>query len=837
MDRMRALLVLLLAVWIYGRAQGQSTAPPSATKATASESIEENDNKPNVRSDQIQTVASDGVTPVPFAVVFNKRTGAQVATDAQGNFNLIRDVQLDTILIRSVGFMDLVIYPGDAVPRRVRMVEELVNLEVANVIAQGLQDENSVALSSQVSQLLAIQKAVVKLEVPQTSAELLWSTGSVLIQQSQQGGGSPILRGFEANRVLLVVDGVRMNNAIYRSGHLQNAITVDPFILQRTDVLLGPNSVLFGSDAMGGVIHYHTRTPQFGANGIKASAATAYRSPNQGFTMHADVECSTGRFASLTSITHSEYGDLRMGKWRHHGNETWGLDSLFVLRSDSGDVVMANDDPNLQKASGYNQWDLLQKFRIRTGRGVLDLNFQWSESSDIPRYDVSNDFSGGQLKWAEWNYGPQKRGLASARYSETWSRLGMQWNTLASYQQIEESRIKRRLYADWREIQIEQVYVYGWFSTLQKSFKNGLQTTMGISGSMDIVNSSATNVHIQSLESQEATTRYPNGGSGMNNAAIFASSSWNYQRHHFAGGMRWSRSKLYAAFEETGSFDLPFSEVNTLNQALTGGMSDRWESRNGQWASTSSFSTGFRNPNVDDMGKVREKGGFVLVPNDSLRPEYLYSVEQAFHYDWKGKQILTLTWSGFASLLKDAIVPQLAALDGNAQFWIDGDSARVQTHVNASQARIAGMRGEWSAKLTSHMKFEGAVNWTTGRQWIASAASAPELEAPMAHIPPVFGRMAMDYVGRWWTLESYVLFSGFKPAEDFGLFETDNLSMMLPSGAPSWWTLNFEGSAKLHEHLEWRLGVRNVFDMHYRVFASGISAPGRGLYTSLHAAF
>lgn len=107
----------------------------------------------------------------------------------------------------------------------------------------------------------------------------------------------------------------------------------------------------------------------------------------------------------------------------------------------------------------------------------------------------------------------------------------------------------------------------------------------------------------------------------------------------------------------------------------------------------------------------------------------------------------------------------------------------------------------------------------------------------MSHIPPVFGRVASDVEGRWWTFEWYVLFSGAKDASRFGPYATDNLDLMLATGAPSWWTLNAEFSAKLHEKLECRLGVRNLLDMHYRVFASGISAAGRGVYVSAHAAF
>jgi hemoglobin/transferrin/lactoferrin receptor protein len=325
----------------------------------------------------------------------------------------------------------------------------------------------------------------------------------------------------------------------------------------------------------------------------------------------------------------------------------------------------------------------------------------------------------------------------------------------------------------------------------------------------------------------------------MGTSALFATGVWNINQHQIAGGIRWSRSRLDAAFEPTASFVLPFEKVHMTNGAVTGGISDRWTSHNKEWSTNTSFSTGFRHPNIDDMGKVREKGGFVLVPNDSLRPEYLYSMEQSLQWDLGARQDLLVTASVFASRLNDAIVPQNALLGGSELFFIDGDSARVQTHVNASHAHIGGLRAEVQAKLTPSWNVQGAVNWTTGNQFIPDADTGEKAKRPMAHIPPMFGRVATHYKGRRWTLECYVLFSGPKSAERFGPYATDNLDLMLPDGggAPSWWTLNGEFSAQLHPKLEWRFGVRNVMDMHYRVFASGISAPGRGFYTSLHTAF
>ncbi|MFM2139293.1 MAG: hypothetical protein RJA57_1600, partial [Bacteroidota bacterium] len=89
----------------------------------------------------------------------------------------------------------------------------------------------------------------------QNTGDLLLNTGNIFIQKSQQGGSSPVIRGFEASRVLIVVDGIRHNTAIFRSGHLQNVITIDQNMLEQVEVMYGPSSTLYGSDALGGIVH------------------------------------------------------------------------------------------------------------------------------------------------------------------------------------------------------------------------------------------------------------------------------------------------------------------------------------------------------------------------------------------------------------------------------------------------------------------------------------------------------------------------------------------------------------------------------------------------------
>ena len=114
--------------------------------------------------------------------------------------------------------------------------------------------------------VISVKSADIVLQNPQTAADLLGNSGAVFIQKSQQGGGSPMIRGFAANRLIYTVDGVRMNTAIFRGGNLQNVISLDALSLESAEVLLGPDAVVYGSDAIGGVMSFETLGPKFSDN-------------------------------------------------------------------------------------------------------------------------------------------------------------------------------------------------------------------------------------------------------------------------------------------------------------------------------------------------------------------------------------------------------------------------------------------------------------------------------------------------------------------------------------------------------------------------------------------
>lgn len=253
----------------------------------------------------------------------------------------------------------------------------------------------------------------------QTTADLLLSTGKISVQKSQQGGGSPVLRGFEASRVLLVVDGIRMNNIIYRSGHLQNVITLDNASLDRAEVLFGPATTVYGSDALGGAICFFTKKPMLAnageKNNLKVNAFYRYGDVNNESTGHVDFNLGTKKIASLTSFTYSQFGDLRGGANQNPlYDKTYGERFYFVKRFNDKDSLVKNTSRYNQIESGYSQYDILQKVLFQQSEKLAhQLNIQYSNSSDIPRYDRLTDPSNTGLRFSEWYYGPQERLLAA----------------------------------------------------------------------------------------------------------------------------------------------------------------------------------------------------------------------------------------------------------------------------------------------------------------------------------------------------------------------------------------------------------------------------------------
>ncbi|RMF30043.1 MAG: TonB-dependent receptor, partial [Bacteroidetes bacterium] len=397
---------------------------------------------------------------------------------------------------------------------------------------------------------------------PQTSADALAAHGGVFVQKSQMGGGSPIIRGFEANRILLVLDGVRLNNAIYREGHLQNAITVDAGMLQQAEVLFGPGSLMYGSDALGGVVHFRSKDPKlhYGPDNPQPEINfyTRFASANREKSFHTDINLPGRRWAALSSITLTDYDDLRAGSRRPAPYPEFGKRLFYADRLTDRDTVLPNPDPDRQVGTAYAQLDLMQKLRFQPNESLYFIaNLQYSTSTDIPRYDrltetLSADPS--DLKFAEWYYGPQNRLLASlkARLLQP-TPLYDRATLIAAYQKIDEDRFDRRLHRPWRSAQQEDVHVLSLTADFDRHFRHfgGIDLSYGLDLAHNRVRSTAGRENLLSGETDDRElTRYPGNGNRMTTLGAY----FNLQKSSrdslavFQAGARWSFVHLFSRF-------------------------------------------------------------------------------------------------------------------------------------------------------------------------------------------------------------------------------------------------------------------------------------------------
>lgn len=205
-----------------------------------------------------------------------------------------------------------------------------------------------------------------------------------------------------------------MNNAVYRAGHLQNVITVDQHILERVEVLYGPASTMYGSDGLGGILHFRTRTPILSTSEkmkISGTGLFRYSSANEEKTGHADLSLGGKKIAWLQSYSYSDFGDMKMGKNYKDKYPNFGRRSQYIETINGIDKIVNNNDDRIQRFSGYKQWDITEKLLFKQSEKISHLlNIQYSNSSDIPRYDRLQDTKnfggsiGTTLRYAEWYY-------------------------------------------------------------------------------------------------------------------------------------------------------------------------------------------------------------------------------------------------------------------------------------------------------------------------------------------------------------------------------------------------------------------------------------------------
>ncbi len=736
----------------------------------------------------------------------------------------------DTITFYGSGYLKLTMSFNQlkAINFKVLMTEQLNILNEIVVSASRFEEKRS-----DVPQQIEIIKArEIQFANQATTADLLQQSGNVLVQKSQAGGGSPIIRGFEANKVLMVVDGVRMNNAIYRGGHLQNVITIDQNMLERVEIVFGPGSVVYGSDALGGVMHFYTKKPILSENNkmlFKANLLTRYASATAEKTENLNVNFGFKNIAFLSSFTFSDFGDLKQGANRKNNYPDFGKRLFYQDRINGRDTMLRNANVDLQKESGYKQYDILQKVVFKPSENIEHgLNFQYSTSSNINRYDRLSEYSGSKLKYAEWYYGPQKRLLSAYHFNyKTNSKFLEQLRIVASYQDVDESRINRRFASNNLDSRFENVKVYALNVDAEKAINNH-ELRYGFEYTFNKVQSTANRKNIASNVLAALDTRYPDGGSRTNSTALYFTHSWEISpKFILSDGLRMSVLNLKANFDDKTFFPFPFNTVKQNATAINGNIGFSYLP-GVDWKIAVLASSGFRAPNVDDISKVFEStAGNIIVPNPNLKPEHTYNVE--FNVSKTISQKVSLQAGIYYTWYRNAITVQNSTFNGQSSIIYDGQQSNVVTSVNSAKAYIYGVDAQLNAQIFDFLSFNSTLNYTYGR------VENGTLNKPLDHIPPLFGQSALELKIKKFQSEVSTQYNGSKKIKNYSDSGEDNLQYATADGMPAWYTFNFRNSYQINKNLNAQFAIENITDQNYRVFASGISSAGRNFIISLRA--
>ena len=671
---------------------------------------------------------------------------------------------------------------------------------------------------------------------PQTSADLLGMTGSVFIQKSQLGGGSPMVRGFATNRVLLVVDGVRMNNAIYRSGNLQNIISIDPLAVEDAEVIFGPGSLIYGSDAIGGVMDFHTLQPRLSTDGntfVKGSALARYATANKENTGHVDINLGFKKWSILTSVSYSNFDDLKMGK---NGGEDRYLRPEYVARQNNADVIVPNPDPRIQRFSGYDQLNIIQKIRFKPSENWdMQYSFTYAGTGDAPRYDRLIQYRNGGLRFAEWNYGPMLWRMHNFQVMHS-GKTGIydEARLTLAYQDYEESRVDRTRNNNARHTQTEKVDAVSINWDASKEIGTG-KLFYGIEYVHNNVGSFGVETDISTGDAEPMVSRYPNG-SKWSTAGVYGSYKVNlHERLTFTTGLRYSHNMLRAGFDDT-FIPFPYTDAKLNDGALTGNIGLVFRPAE-TWQLNGIVSTGYRMPNVDDIGKLFESApGNVTIPNPGLSPEYAWNFEVGIIKHVPQKFRIEL--NGFHTILTDAIVRRPTTFNGQDSILFFGELSRVEALQNVARATVWGFQAGVEVHLSRNLVFQTNANLITGKE----TDDVNDAQVPLRHAPPFYGNTLLRYTWKKLFMEASGMYNSEIKYEDLAPTERDKPDIYARDKdgnpySPGWYTLNLKASYQLVKNLALTVGWENMTNQRYRPYSSGIVAAGSNFIVSLRTAF
>ena len=773
---------------------------------------------------QLVVVDESDDQPIPGVAVFNDLKTKTAITDFDGDVSLDAFNQFDKIYFQHLSYHKITILKS-SIQDTVFLSPRATSLNEVVISASKFEQSKKEVPQN----IISINSKGIQLSNPQTSADLLSNSGRVFVQKSQLGGGSPMIRGFSTNRLLITVDGVRLNNAIFRGGNVQNVLSINPFNVEKTEVILGSGSVIYGSDAIGGVMNFYTTTPKLSESttpNLTARSTVRYASANNEKTAHLDFNLGFKKWGFHSSVSVSDFGNLKMGA---NGPDDY-LSLNYSEYVNGQDIMISNTSPRVQKFTKFRQMHLSQKVLYKVNDDLkFDLGLHYSTTSDYPRYDRLSTYDpDGILHYAEWNYGPQDWFLANLQMTKlsSGSSLYDKIKISAAYQNFKESRINRKFNSDTRKIREENVDALSFNFDFYKSLSNSSTISYGTEYIYNRVGSSGHKINIDTNAKDAIASRYPDGSKWQTLAAYLSHKYKPNSKLTVQSGIRYNYVTIDADLTDNNAFyNLPFRMADLDTSALTGTLGFSW-SPNDTFLWKLNATTAFRAPNIDDIGKIFDfQEGFVVVPNSDLKPEYAYGGELGVTVNIEESVIFDC--SAYYTYLDNALVRKSFAVGGVTEMEYDGILSEIQAIQNASKSWIYGFEAGLKVRFSKALKFTTQYSYVHGIQ-----EDTAGVELPVRHVAPIFGNAHLIWKYNKLKMDGFVNYNGALRGSDISVELADSLFALDAQGnpyAPSWYSLNLRSQYDFNKSLSVVGAIENITNQRYRTFSSGISAPGTNL--------
>ena len=781
------------------------------------------------------TIIDENNKPVIGASIFSDLSNYET-TDKNGNVSLDKFSRYDTLTIKQYGFKEEKLPKSKLKNTLILLYDNELLDEV--VISASKFSQKFREVPKKVTQ---INRSMIEFTNPMTSADLLERGGYVYIQKSQLGGGSPMIRGLSTNRLVLSVDGVRLNNAIFRSGNIHNVISISPMNIENTEVIMGSASVLYGSDAIGGVMNFYTKKAKLSNDSnpnIQININSRYSSASNEKMYHIDFNYGLEKIAFLSSFSKSDFDDLTMGI---HGPSDYLRPNYVTQNSAGDDVLVTNSKPRVQRNTGYSQTNFMQKILYEPNEDLsIDIGIHFSKTGNIPRYDRlirTNENEG--LYYSEWYYGPQEWLLINSQltFIPKETKFYDELKFGSSFQKFSESRNSRRFSDSFLKSREEELDIFSLNLDFFKKISENSNITYGLEMIENKVGSFAKSINISDLSETPISTRYPDNSS-LNSLGLYV----NYKTKiiedvFFQSGVRYSSTVLKSDLSQNNSYyDFMYENTTLENGAFVGGIGLSWV-RNiyNNWKFN--INTAFRSPNIDDLAKVFDsEPGSVVVPNPDLKPERSFGLEFGGYF--RTKNNIELDFSSYVTYLYNSFIRDDFTLsNGVSEIIYDGELSQIQALQNSSKSFIYGIEFGINMFLNKNFRMKSQHNLIAGYE-----LDDLPFGMPVRHIPPNYGNFHLIYNNGDFTIDTYlnynskISFNNLAESERakpymYALDENGN------PYSPSWMTFNVRSKYSFSKMLNINFTVENITNKLYRPYSSGISAPGINFIFSFSYAY